>query len=783
MNLFSQDKKVYPALVLDKTVVFPAEKVPLIVENEEMIKAINLALEKKSPLVILFQKDSKKSRIGVLSAVVSQGFIASNLLGAVMEGLKRVEVTDVFDQNRIKMAQVLELEESDAEAGRLSEEEKPTALEAMSRAAFDQFTKLIQVHGAVPQVFIEESQKEYLAPGRVADLISSALRLDFAEKLELLEERDVGKRLENLNHKLAKELSIAKVEQRIEENLAQEVQKAQKEFILRERLKSIEKELGISETQREFADLEKKISEAGLSEDAQKKVLGELGRLKKMPEMSAEVPYLRTYLGWISELPWSKKDQTKVDLVKAKKVLDRDHYGLEKVKERILEYLAIQKLTKGMGRGNILCFVGPPGTGKTSVGKSIAKALGRKFVRISLGGIRDEAEIRGHRRTYVGALPGRIIQGIRTAGTKNPVFMMDEIDKVGKDFIAGDPSAALLEVLDPAQNSSFADHYIEIPFDLSEVFFITTANILDPVPPALRDRMEVIDFSGYTEQEKFHIAKLFLLPRVLSSTGLDKGQLIAEDRAIKKIIAMYTREAGVRQLERKLSEIARKVALRLASLAQGKLVKQVRVDEQSVIDYLGPEEYELTLTQQEDEVGVATGLAWTEAGGDIIFIESRLSPGKGNLTLTGQLGEVMQESAKAALSYIRSQASKLKFDPDFYYKSDIHIHVPSGAIPKDGPSAGIAIAIALASMLSKKPVKKDVALTGEITLNGKILKVGGIKEKVLAAHRAGVKTVVIPKDNEKNLIDVPPEVKKELQFKFISHTDEILDFVLISKFP
>lgn len=780
MNLFGNgpSKKVYPAVVLDKTVVFPMEKAPLIIENREMIKSINFALEKESPVVLLFQKDFKKGKTGVLSQVVSQGYIASNLLGAVLEGLKRVKIEDSFEKDGIEMAEVTELEENDAENGRLPEEKKPTELEALSRAAFDEFAKLVQLHGNVPMAIIEEAQKEYLSPSRVADLISSALRLDFPAKLELLEENDVKKRLESLNHKLAKELSIVRVEKKIQESMEHDVEKAQKEFFLRERLKAIEKELGIFESQKEFGDLEKKILEAGLPPDAQTKVLREVDRLKRMPEMSAETPYLRTYLGWVSELPWNKEDETRVDLKKAREVLDQDHYGLQKVKERILEYLAIQKLTKGKGRGNILCFVGPPGTGKTSVGQSIAKALGRKFVRISLGGIRDEAEIRGHRRTYVGALPGRIIQGIRTAGTKNPVFMMDEIDKVGRDFIAGDPQAALLEVLDPAQNNSFADHYIEIPFDLSDVFFITTANILDPVPPALRDRMEVIEFTGYTEQEKFHIAKLFLLPRVLSKTGLGKDKFEVGDKAIRQIITRYTREAGVRELERKLSEVARKVALRLASLAQGEPIKQVTVDERSVIDYLGPEEYEVTLAQQEDEVGVATGLAWTEAGGDIIFIEARLAPGKGNLILTGQLGQVMQESAKAALSYIRSQSSRLKFDPNFYYKSDIHIHVPSGAIPKDGSSAGVAIAVALASMLSKKPIKKDVALTGEITINGKVLKVGGIKEKVLAAHRAGVKTVILPKFNEKNLIDVPNEIKKELKFNFVEHTDEVLNIVI-----
>lgn len=768
----SNAKKTYPALILDKTVVFPGEKVPLIIENEEMIKVVNFALKNESPLVLLFQKDNRKGKIGVLSQIASQGYIATNLLGAVMEGIKRVKVENDFDEASIKMAEVIELEEGLSQEG--APKEKDTQTEALSRSAFDQFTKLIQLHGAVPLTIIEEAQKEYILPARVADLISSALRLDFAEKLELLQEVDVKKRLEALNNKLAKELSIVRVERKIQENLEHDVEKAQKEFFLKERLKAIEKELGIFEAQKEFSDLEKKLLSAGLPHDVQKRVLGELSKLRKMPEMSAEAPYLRTYLEWVSELPWSKEDETRVDLKKAKAVLNKDHYGLQKVKERILEYLAIVQLAK-KGTSNILCFVGPPGTGKTSVGQSIARSLGRKFVRISLGGIRDEAEIRGHRRTYVGALPGRIIQGMKTAGTKNPVFMMDEIDKVGRDFIAGDPQAALLEVLDPAQNNNFSDHYIEIPFDLSDVFFITTANILDPIPPALRDRMEIIEFSGYTEQEKFHIAKLFLLPQIFSSSGLKEDKMVIEDQAIRKIITRYTREAGVRELGRKLAEVARKIALKVAEKqVKGKVV----ITAESVINYLGPEEYEVTVTQQEDEVGVATGLAWTESGGDIIFIEARLSPGKGNLTLTGSLGQVMQESAKAALTYVRSQPAKFKFNPDSYYKSDIHIHVPSGAIPKDGPSAGIAIAAALASMFSRRRIRKDVALTGEVTINGKVLKVGGIKEKVLAAHRAGVKTVILPKDNEKNLIDVPEEIKKELEFKFAEHIDEVLDNVL-----
>lgn len=768
----NEAQKTYPVLVLDKTVIFPGEKVPLVLEDPEMIKAVNFALEKNIPLVIAFQKNFKREEIGVLSKIISQGYIAQNLVGALLEGLERVKLEGSFTKEDIKMVEVIKIPEKSAS----SADGYSTELEALSRSAFDQFTKLVSLQGSVPTAILEEAQKEYFSPPKVADLVSSALRLDFPDKLKLLNEVDIKKRLQVLNNKLAKELKIVQTEKKIQEHLEQDIEKSQKEFFLKERMKAIEKELGVSEQQKEFDDLEKKILQAGLPQDAQKKILGELGRLRKMPEMSAEGPYLRTYLQWVSDLPWNKKDEVKVDLKKAKKVLDQDHYGLKKVKERILEYLAIQQLTEGKSGSNILCFVGPPGTGKTSVGESIAKASNRKFVRISLGGIRDEAEIRGHRRTYVGSMPGRIIQGLRNAGSKNPVFMMDEIDKVGRDAIAGDPQAALLEVLDPAQNNSFSDHYIEIPFDLSKVFFITTANILDPIPPALKDRMEVIEFTGYTEEEKLHIAKLFLLPRVLSASGLNSNQLTIEDKTIEKIITLYTHEAGVRSLERKFAEIARKIA---RQVAEGQLKKRLTITPKLLTTYLGPEEYEVTLAQQKDETGVATGLAWTEAGGDVIFIEARQAVGKGNLTLTGQLGQIMQESAKAALSYIRLKAKRLNFDPNFYYKSDIHIHVPSGAIPKDGPSAGIAIAVALASMVSGKKIKKDVALTGEITINGKVLQVGGIKEKVLAAHRSGVKTIILPKENEKNLIDVPKEVQKELEFKFVEHADKVLDYALI----
>lgn len=744
----------------------------MVLDGEEVTEAVARAHQDEHLLALLFQKNGQVSKMGVVARVVQHWELSPSITGLLLEGLKRVEIERKFTEDGFKMAQVLDIEEKKVES-----EEESRELEALARGALEQFKRLLQMENIASFLVSEELGQEYLSPEKTSDIISATLKLDFVVKLELLETAEVRKRLETLNSKLANELDIAKTEKKIQQEIEKEVDQTQKEFLLKERLKAIEKELGIFEEQKEYDLLEQKILQASLPRDAETKVLGEIRRLRQMPPQSAEVPYLRTYLEWITDLPWSKKSKTTVDLLKAKEILDQDHYGLEKAKERVLEYLAVQKLTSDHSRGNILCFVGPPGTGKTSVGQSIAKALGRSFVRISLGGVRDEAEIRGHRRTYVGALPGRIIQGLRTAGTKNPVFMMDEIDKIGTDF-RGDPAAALLEVLDPAQNNAFSDHYVEIPFDLSEVFFITTANILDPIPPALRDRLEVIDFPGYTDEEKFQIGKKFLLPRVLSSHGLSAEQLKVEEEALWKIIHHYTREAGVRELERKLSEIARKIAFLKASSQNIKREKQIVVVPGNLDFYLGPEEFELTMKEEKDEVGVATGLAWTPTGGEIILVEANLVTGKGNLTLTGQMGGVMQESARAALSYVRSRAKSLGFDENFYYKSDIHIHVPSGAVPKDGPSSGVAIATALLSVLTGRKAKKEVALTGEITLAGKVLKVGGVKEKVLAAERAGVTTVVMPKANEKNLVDVPKEARERLDLKFIKHMDEALDLAL-----
>lgn len=760
----NRERKIYPSITIKKIIVLPFEKVSLILGAKDAGESINSAVSGNHQIVLIFGKNSETSEIGVLARVLQFWYLNPLVIGVAVDGIRRVKIAKTFKEDGIQKTECEFIEEA----------KESIELIALSRGVFDQFKKLVQAEGILPFIFIGEFQKNGISAERLSDIVASALSLTFAEKLELLETLDVKKRLEILDVKLTKELSISEAKRKIQREVQKKLGKEQREFILREQLRAIEKELGIYKEEKTYREIEKKIKKAKMPKDIEERALKELRRLETMPAISAEAPYIRTYLEWLVELPWSIKTKEKLNLSHAEKILNEDHYGLQKAKERVLEFLAVQKLTKGKGRGTIMCFVGPPGTGKTSVGKSIARALGRKFARISLGGIRDEAEIRGHRRTYVGALPGRIIQGIRNAGSKNPVFMLDEIDKVGADF-RGDPSAALLEVLDPEQNSAFSDHYLEVPFDLSEVFFITTANILDTIPIALRDRMEVIEFPGYTDEEKFNIAKQFLIKKVFSSHGLPKEKLSISDGAIKKIINKYTREAGVRNLERKIAEISRKVAKKIA---EGKLKGKILVAENNIPDYLGPEEFQITMREAKDEVGIATGLAWTPTGGEIIFIEAALMPGRGHLTLTGQLGEVMQESAKAALSYARSRAKNLGIKKDFFHNADIHIHVPAGAIPKDGPSAGIAIAAALSSALTGKKVKKEIALTGEITLSGKVLEIGGIKEKVLAAERAGAEIVIMPKDNEKNLIDVPEEAKKKLKFKFVKHMDEVLKIVL-----
>ncbi|HEX15728.1 MAG TPA: endopeptidase La, partial [Deltaproteobacteria bacterium] len=594
------------------------------------------------------------------------------------------------------------------------------------------------------------------------------------EKQEVLETLDLKARLNKVHFILTREVQILELGNKIQSQVKEDIDRAQREYYLREQLKAIKRELGeVDEHTAEIKELKEKIEKAQMPEEARKAAEKELDRLSKMPPASAEYTVARTYLDWLIELPWAKSTEDNLDIANAKKILDEDHYDLEKVKKRILEYLAVRKLKRDM-KGPILCFVGPPGVGKTSLGRSIARAMGRKFIRISLGGIRDEAEIRGHRRTYVGALPGRIIQGIKRAGTNNPVFMLDEVDKIGTDF-RGDPASALLEVLDPEQNHAFSDHYIDVPFDLSKVMFITTANILDTIPPALRDRMEVLELPGYSDDEKLMIAKRHLIPKQLEEHGLTPDDLEFEDEAILGIIHSYTREAGVRNLEREIAAICRAVAKDVAEGKRGKVV----VKKDMLHKFLGPEKYYPEVAERIFTPGIATGLAWTPTGGDIIFIEATKMKGEKGLTLTGQLGDVMKESAQAALSYVRSKAKELGIDEDFYSKTDIHIHVPAGAIPKDGPSAGVAMFVALISLLTDRPVRSDVAMTGEITLRGQILPVGGIKEKVLAGRRAGIKTIILPKRNEKDLEELSDHVKEGLEFKFVQRMDEVVDIALV----
>jgi ATP-dependent Lon protease len=761
-----------PLIPLRDMIIFPNLVVPLFVGRNRSIAALEAAMKEEHLVALVTQREAETQEpeprdlylVGTVATIMQELKIPDGTAKALVEGLVRIKVTEFLQTEPYFRVKVHILEEK---------EEKTVRVEALMRNLVSQFEKAASLGKPIPQeVLLATSNID--EPGRLADFVAFHLSLKTEEKQEILEAVDAQERLEKVSNFLSRELEILEIGSRIQSRVKEQLTKTQKEFFLREQLKAIQQELGVLDEQAaEIEELRGKIKAAKMPPDVEQKALKELDRLAKMPQAAAETSVIRTYLDWLSGLPWQKKSREKLNIKRAARILDQDHYGLKQVKQRVLEYLAVHKLTEKI-RGPILCFVGPPGTGKTSIGRSIARSLGRKFIRISLGGVRDEAEIRGHRRTYVGALPGRIIQAIHQVGTRNPVFMMDEIDKIGVDF-RGDPSAALLEVLDPEQNSAFSDHYLEVPFDLSDVMFITTANILDTIPPALRDRMEVIHFPGYTEEEKLQIAKGFLIPKQISEHGLSKSNLTITKPALRKIIREYTREAGVRELERKIAAICRQIARKVV---EGE-VEKVRLTVSRVHEFLGPPQYRYGLAEEKDEVGVATALAWTEIGGDVLAVEATLMPGKGSLTLTGQLGDVMKESAQAALSYVRSRARELKLDLDFYSKYDIHIHVPSGAIPKDGPSAGITMATALASVLTGRPVQREVGMTGEITLRGHVLPVGGIKEKVLAAHRAGIKKVVLPKENKKDLELIPKEVKEELEFVFVEHMDEVLKISLM----
>ncbi|MBI3605800.1 MAG: endopeptidase La [Nitrospirae bacterium] len=746
---------------------------PLFVGREMSIKAIESALASNKMVLLVAQKsldiENPETKdmysVGTVGMVMRMLKLPDGRIKILVQGISKAKITEYTETAPFYTVKIEKMIEEKIE--KLSLE-----VEALMRTVKEQLEKIINFgRVVVPDIMVILENIE--DPGRLADMIASNIGPKVEVAQEILEMADPIARLKKVKEVLAKELDVLTMQQKIQAEAKGEMDKTQREYYLREQVKAIQKELGeIDDRSEEINELKKRIQDAKIPEKVNKEAEKQLKRLERMHPDSAEGATIRTYLETMVELPWSKKSKDKLNLKTASKILNEDHFDLEKVKERILEFLAVRKLNEKM-KGPILCFAGPPGVGKTSLGKSIARALGREFVRISLGGIRDEAEIRGHRRTYVGALPGKIIQGIKQAGTLNPVFMMDEIDKIGTDF-RGDPSSALLEVLDPEQNNSFMDHYLAVPFDLSNVMFITTANLIHTIPGPLRDRMEVIEISGYTIEEKGGIAAHYLIPRQLEANGITKKQAHLTEPALKKIISEYTREAGVRNLEREIATVFRKIARKIA---EGK-PKLYQITPANLDRYLGipkilPEE-----EMKKDEVGVTTGLAWTEAGGDIIFIESTLMKGKGILLLTGQLGDVMKESAQAALSFIRSKSKELGINPDLFSRNDIHIHVPAGAIPKDGPSAGITIACSIASALTGIPVKKEVAMTGEVTLRGRVLPIGGLKEKILAAKAAGIKTIILPKRNEKDLEEIPKHIKKDIKLIFVESMEEVLPIAL-----
>ncbi|KAF0208286.1 MAG: endopeptidase La [Actinomycetota bacterium] len=763
---------VLPLIPLRDLILFPDLVVPLFVGRERSINALEEAMRSEHLVALVTQKTAETQdpqpgdvyEIGCVVTVLQELKLPDGTAKALVEGKQRIRIKEFVSVDpylQVRVEYYEDDEKADVEA------------QALMRNLVGDFEQASELGKPIPQeVLVAATAIE--EPGRLADFVTFHLSLKVDEKQQILEAIDPKVRLQKTTDFLRKELEILEIGSKIQNRVKESMSKTQREYFLREQLKAIQQELGVyDESQAEVEEYREKIRLAGMPESVEEKALKELSRLEKMPQAAAETSVIRTYIDWLAGLPWQTEDEEKLDLIEAEAVLEEDHYGLEKVKERVLEYLAVHKLTDHM-RGPILCFVGPPGVGKTSIGRSIARSLNRKFIRMSLGGVRDEAEIRGHRRTYVGALPGRIIQSVNQVGTKNPVFMMDEIDKVGMDF-RGDPTSALLEVLDPEQNNAFQDHYLEAPFDLSNVMFITTANLLDPIPPALRDRMEVIHFPGYTEDEKLEIAKKYLVPKQVKEHGLTSGRLEIQDSALHEIIRRYTREAGVRNLERTIATICRQIARKVVEGKKGKTI----VSGRTAHKYLGPPKFSFGLAEKRDEVGVATGLVWTEVGGDVIFIEATTMTGKGALMLTGQLGEVMRESAQAAVSYIRTNAAALGIDPEFNEKLDLHIHVPAAAIPKDGPSAGITMATALVSVLTGRSVRRDIAMTGEITLRGKVLPIGGLKEKLLAAHRAGIKTVLVPKENLRDLDLVPEHVRSEMQIVPLDSMDEVLRRALV----
>ena len=755
-------------LAVKDTIVFPHMVTALSISNKVELKLIDEVLANDRLLALVAQKDpaiiepTSKDLFttGTKSTVLQMLRMPDDSARILVQGLNRIKFKKFVKQ---KPYFKVTLEELDDEF-----DPEDMEIKALFQNISDQFNQMIAMVPNIPED-LKIALINIKDPSKLGDLVASHLHITVPEKQDILESLNVKERLQKINGFLIKEMNILTLATKIHSQAKTEIDKTQREYYLRQQLKAIQDELGEKDEQTaETTDLKKKLKDAKLPKEARKEVDRELGRIARMSPMSAEYTVSRTYLEWMSSLPWSVTTRDNLDIKNVHKLLDEDHYDLEKVKERIVEYLAVLKLKKDM-KGPILCFVGPPGTGKTSIGKSIARAMGRKFVRMSLGGVRDEAEIRGHRRTYIGALPGRIIQGLRKAGTNNPVFMLDEIDKLGSDF-RGDPSSALLEVLDPEQNYSFSDHYLDVAFDLTKVMFITTANILDPIPAALRDRMEILELPGYTEEEKVAIAKKFLIKKQLAEHGLKNTKIEFGSGVVQKIIRSYTREAGLRNMEREIASVCRKCAKEIAS---GN-AKKITVRSSKLKKLLGPEKFFQDVAERASEPGVATGLAWTQAGGDILFIEATQMPGNGKLNLTGQLGDVMKESAQAAMSYIKAHTKEFKITTSNFNKNDFHIHIPAGAVPKDGPSAGVTMAMSLISLLNGKPIIPTVAMTGEITLRGHVLPVGGIKEKILAARRAGIKTVIMPKKNKKDLAEIPPNMKQNLSFVFV---DKLADFL------
>ncbi|NEW04467.1 endopeptidase La [Paenibacillus sp. SYP-B3998] len=765
-----------PLLPLRGLLVYPSMVLHLDVGREKSVKALERAMVDDSMILLCSQSEinieepSKEDiyRIGTIAKVRQMLKLPNGTIRVLVEGVLRAEITEYLVNDEYYEVTAKELPE---------QETTDPEIDALMRTVLNQFEHYINLSKKVtPETLAAVSDID--EPGRLADVICSHLSLKIKDKQEILETVDVRERLEKMLNILNNEREVLELERKISQRVKKQMEKTQKEYYLREQMKAIQKELGDKEGRAgEVDELRAQLAEAELPEKVREKVEKEIDRLEKMPSTSAEGGVIRNYIDWLLGLPWSKQTEDDLDLVQAEQILNEDHFGLEKPKERVLEYLAVQKLVQKL-KGPILCLVGPPGVGKTSIARSIARSMGRQFIRISLGGVRDEAEIRGHRRTYVGAMPGRIVQGMKNAGANNPVFLLDEIDKMAMDF-RGDPASALLEVLDPEQNSTFSDHFIEVPFDLSNVMFVTTANAVHNIPRPLLDRMEVLYIPGYTEIEKLQIAKKYLLPKQKRDHGLQEEQLIVEEAALMKIVREYTREAGVRNLEQQVAGMNRKAAKQIVTDPS----TPVHVTEENLKDYLGPAKFRYNVAEEKDQIGAVTGLAWTEVGGDTLVIEVTVMPGTGKLTLTGKLGDVMKESAQAAFSFTRTRAAEFGIAADFHEKNDIHIHIPEGAIPKDGPSAGITMATALISALTNIPVSRKVAMTGEITLRGRVLPIGGLKEKALAAHRAGIRIILLPHDNERDIVEIPESVRNEMTFIPVSHMDQVLEHALVKNNP